>query len=768
MGLWESFLRGQPDGVDFARLPGGLQMHLSKTLKQETMVAPGTEGLPGSTYALKDMALDEVQAGLDRALVWLRRRVFLAPGQDGQVGPMPLSQRPTFAAPVYTSDPDPRWASHLGDPPGAYGYRQAQVVNGLQSFTKEEAGDTFRTIDKSYTWGKDPANYPWEIAEGVPENNRVYGRLVPILSQRFKLDAGTFNPYNVMVHYLVAYPSLRSGGTPENGLYPINVLLTRDLLVGPMGTYIDANQPLTGASLKAERLAIDKAIRAINALPNWSDAQGVDRGHYATDYDDLKSALEAQDIVVDTGGSYFNRGLGMLQLALAKSVHVTFPGDRSAYLPFQNPNVAYLTADPQDWDYSRNPAFNANIQGDISGFIYDHVKAARMEVLVNGIQNKAEEVDESAQALQRRLDDALGTTDPKARTPVMAQYNVSSKLYYGSVGKQRDPMDLWDCIAQKEDAAHPDRVTTNRDAIRLIATLRSLTQTIWSRDYQLDFYQTHLNPLVPRELWCISVLGGTQAELIGELLSADAPMDELDNRFVQFVPKNHATLEEDFPDPVTRQAHIASAAEAFKAQMKSEFIRLYAKLATLPVTLHTHSQGAIIAAVVQSRLGFVPATRKNLQGVVRGDVGVADKIDLVTYGGAANMYDWGPMKWYRSYTHHVNMNDAVAKLGMGDPFQRLLKGALLGTGGIGDLIGSVDDSASQIRLRPPQLLLDAWKNFHTVIYHPSSAGFLNIEEHNLTTGYVCNAHPDSSTLIPMSTPNKFEGKARCNDLQSIH
>jgi len=96
-----------------------------------------------------------------------------------------------------------------------------------------------------------------------------------------------------------------------------------------------------------------------------------------------------------------------------------------------------------------------------------------------------------------------------------------------------------------------------------------------------------------------------------------------------------------------------------------------------------------------------------------------------------------------------------------------LRGLLSGVAHFGDLVGLGGGTTGQIRIWPPQLLEDAWKNFHTVIYHSSSAGFLNIVEHNLTTGYVCNAHPDSSSLIPMSIPNKFEGMARCNDMQVI-
>jgi hypothetical protein len=504
-----------------------------------------------------------------------------------------------------------------------------------------------------------------------------------------------------------------------------------------------------------------------------ADERGPDLGHYASLYDKLESALKNQDIVAGLPRTYYNQGLGMLQLILAKDVHVTFPGSGTPYLPFQNPNVFFLTADPQDWGYSWNPSYNNNIQNDMREFVYSHVKAGRMEVLINGIQNLSEEVEESAQALQRRLDQTLNVSDDKGRTPVLAQYNVSSKLYYSSnldAFAWNFATDLDDCFAQKIATDTPNAVTKNNDSIRLIATLQALTQTLWSRDYQLLFYLEHKDPTLPQELWKISYEGaGVSVVNLAEVVSWDKPLENIDYPWIKYVPKYHKSLEEDFPDPDTRDSKIKTASDVFSSKLKDEFIRLYAKLSSIPVTLHAHSQGAIIASVVHSRLGSVPATRKNLQGLVQGMVSVADKIDLVTYGGAANMYNWGPAQRFRSYIHHVNVKDAVTMLGMGNPFASLLKPALARSASVGDFETMVESQSpdEQILVIPPDLLGQAWKTFHKVIYHGSSANSLNYDEHNFTNGYICNANPDPSTLTPLRVLNKFEGKLRCNDQQLI-
>jgi hypothetical protein len=252
-------------------------------------------------------------------------------------------------------------------------------------------------------------------------------------------------------------------------------------------------------------------------------------------------------------------------------------------------------------------------------------------------------------------------------------------------------------------------------------------------------------------------------QLLDSILLMDAPLVELGDTIV--VPKTYANFSDDFRDSPLRDIVIHRAGELFLDVLRNELDRLYDKLDSLPFTLHAHSQGGIIAAVAHSRLGTVLATRRSSVGREIGEVSVADKIDLISYGGGANMYDWGPIQRYKSYTHHVNQKDAVANLlGMGDPFQSYLKLPLFGFGLPGNLLArSASDHAGQIRLKAPRILKDAWANFHTVIYHESEAYIPNLKEHNFTRSYICNVAPDPSTLLSRDELNKFDGGKQCLD-----
>ena len=670
---------------------------------------------------------------------------------------MGFSRRPTLAAPAFSISPDPRWVGHQGDPYGAYGYRMAQLVNGLQSFSSAEAGENARSINFARNWGKDPGIFPDEVAQGIDSC------IMPILYQHWKTDATTYNPYNVAVNYLVAYPGLRSWGTPRNGRYPVNVLLTRDLLVGPMG--VSAN----GDKFQAQRKAIDDAIKGINELPNASQQDATQQASDIQYFNNLETALKSQDIVVDqsagvTSGGFFNQGLGILQLNLTNNLRIPVDGVLNAYTPFNSNDVTYITNDPKGWDYG-DADFSTNIMGDISTFVCGHMKAGRVDVYINGIQNLPDEVDRSAQALQTQIDKALNRSENGPHTPVIAQYNVSSKLYYGSVWSQHDKLDLGDSISDKEDCANPDRVTTNQDCIRLMATLNALFRILWSRDYQIAFYTQNCSASLPSEYWKVWKLSNSgEAHLVKDLLTMSNPFGELgDERFL-FVPKYHSTFEDDYPKGESQYTNLINANATFTQQMRDEITSLHDKLSTMPVTLHAHSQGAIISAVVQSRLGLlVNMTRETPSGTVESVVDLAKQIDLVTYGGAANMYDWGPNQRYKSYTHHVNAMDLITFLGMNDPFQLNLRAMLIASGAIGDAAKTQLDMLSNIRVIPPKELYDAWINFHTVIYHSSKAPIPNTVEHNMTNGYVGNAMSDSSTLTKALFPNKFNGKSRCMD-----
>jgi hypothetical protein len=524
-----------------------------------------------------------------------------------------------------------------------------------------------------------------------------------------------------------------------------------------------------GDKFQAERKAIDDSINALNTLPYVSDQNSEQQTSYDLYFSNLQNAIQNQYIIADqsagmTSGGFFNPGLGILQLILTKNLRIPIAGTMDAYTPFGSDHVAYITKDPQSWNYA-DPSFDLNVINTISPFIYNHVASGRIEVYINGIQNTPDEVDRSAQALQVQIDKVLHPNGSGPHTPVISQYNVSSKLYYGAIWSQHDPLDLGDCITNKEDCVNYDSVTTNQDSIRLMATLNALFRVIWDRSYQIYFYLKNCSSFLPSCYWKVMKINySVDAHLTNDLLEMSNPFGELQDDRYWFVPKYHSTFNDDYPTGDNQLTNICNADSVFTQQMQNEITRLYSSLSNMPVTLHAHSQGAIISAVVQSRLGLlVNATRESPNGEVQSVVDLAKQIDLVTYGGAANMYDWGPTQRYKSYTHHVNKNDLVALLGMNDPFQLTLRPMLKGPSAAGDEYQKLLGWLPGICLIPPKALFDAWTSFHKVIYHSSKAWGPNITEHNMTNGYVGNIMSNPSTLTPTLFPNKFNGKPRCID-----
>ena len=801
--------------ADFDSLPDTLALRLSKTPLLE--IPPGTVvdgnaiATTQGTYSLMDMRLDQVQQGLETALCNLRRRVYTAPGQDNtQSGAMPNPVRPTLSAPAQVQTTDGRAITLRGDPYGAYGYRMVQVVNAMQSFTEAEVGlDLSRVVDRPKRWAPDPGNFPSELDPSLSLDQQIAGRILPVLHQPFKVDANTYNPASPLVQHMVAYPKLRSWGHVENGqdngLYPVNILVTRDLLVGPMGVFLDTNHPLTGESLKAQRQRIDTAIAAINRLPNRSEVGSGGMAGYIDAYNFLMRTLAGQDIILDVGGSYWNTGLGMLQLLLCPNWHRLSAERTVPYHPFQNGHAAFLSANPADWNYTQNPDFFSNIRADISSFLLDpeHLKAGRVDVLVNGIQNKPEELDEAAQSLQRKLDGLRGPLNATGHVPVIATYNISAKMYVGHDWRPFNVLDCADLLQQKDDTANPNRRTSNKDSIRLMATLKALVQSVWSRDYQLAFYKAQVDPAIQREYWDVAggwdLHSGPAPKVVtrDQLLAFENPWIELMANHA-LVPKTLDTIEADFPVDheaekgaaqvhLEREALIQKALQTSRSTLYAEFLRLYDKLCKIKLTLHAHSQGGLLAAVAHTRLGEVTSTRLTPQGkdadtFAKGRVGVAQQIALVTYGSAANMYDWGPGAFYNSYTHHVNRRDLVPMaLGMADPFH-VFTGPLVPIVAQASntlrnpstLLGATAwglNSPLLLRATPPADLSRAWKENHTVIFHDSSAFWPNTVEHNMITGYMCNVEPDPATLTPMSWPlnyaTKLSGQPRCQDQGTI-
>lgn len=161
------------------------------------------------------------------------------------------------------------------------------------------------------------------------------------------------------------------------------------------------------------------------------------------------------------------------------------------------------------------------------------------------------------------------------------------------------------------------------------------------------------------------------------------------------------------------------------------------------------------SAVVHIRLGGLwnPDTQK------REDL--APHVKLVTYGGGANMIDWGPTPYFKGYTHHVNQMDPITLTGMNDPFQTgplypvymVVGPALLGRTGVKVVAG------------PRPELIQAWMRHHNVIYHKSSRWFLDLSfaEHNMIEGYICNSEQAFEQLKSTLVEKKYMGPPRCND-----
>jgi hypothetical protein len=189
------------------------------------------------------------------------------------------------------------------------------------------------------------------------------------------------------------------------------------------------------------------------------------------------------------------------------------------------------------------------------------------------------------------------------------------------------------------------------------------------------------------------------------------------------------------------------------------------------ITLHAHSQGAIIAAVAQTRTG-------NFLSVYLANAPVyepiAKRVDLVSYGGGANMLDWGTKSYFNSYLHQVNAKDAIAAVpGMGDPFQALIRSVALndhqipGGGVIGVPLSGlllINASGRNILKGPSEEVKAAYAAYHKVIHHSSPCTGLNVAEHNFANGYLCHVGQDPALLFFWPTRpfmNEWDGLPGC-------
>ena len=251
-------------------------------------------------------------------------------------------------------------------------------------------------------------------------------------------------------------------------------------------------------------------------------------------------------------------------------------------------------------------------------------------------------------------------------------------------------------------------------------------------------------------------------------------------------PKYSDRFEDDYPVPENnpqgqlfqmRLVIARQAAQDLKPNLKSALDTLRANYHGIRLTLHAHSQGAIVAAVAHNRLGEVPMTRvlepsdyNYDQDTPNLTVPVAKQFHFISYGGGANMLDWGPNKYFVDYTHHVNNRDLVAQaVGMGDPFQRgwLIQGVTT-LGALGQLEASSIPNFSQsvttgfqvgtnsllpvffdssqapyahefrILAGPTPSEVMAWRAYHRVIWHIADTGIVpGMKHHDFRQCYAC-------------------------------
>jgi len=166
---------------------------------------------------------------------------------------------------------------------------------------------------------------------------------------------------------------------------------------------------------------------------------------------------------------------------------------------------------------------------------------------------------------------------------------------------------------------------------------------------------------------------------------------------------------------------------------------------------------------------------------------VAAQFKFVSYGGGANMLDYGSTPYFASYAHHVNSLDPIAlTVGMIDPFQRspLVQGvnALLfvaqgafetlnatsfnlpkklvlrwnkGSVATDILENPLNPHRGKIATVPDPWEISAWAQYHRVIWHaPPTPGFPLPDYHTFWKAYVCNVGtedtaPGTSFPLPL-------------------
>ena len=511
------------------------------------------ESIKGA-FSLKDARLDVIQLYLDKVARGLREKKPLTQdlGYEADLQPEPSFERRTFFpwTPSLLAQAKADGLSSLlaGDGLGGFGYRTVALVNALQQFTPEEArcgvpagkDARGRNLNEMGTWAFDPAATSTDREPPKEEALKAYERLwriMPALRQCL-MDGNRFNPDAMYFHYLAAYPATRSAAAARGATYPINGLITRELVFGPSRQMQGwASSPAPSGllvTLGAQRQKIDDLLDAIRQI---KDPVG-EKTEMAGLFSELAGALEAQDIITtlsDKEKIFFNPGIGILQLALSKS-WIRFPGESPdvARPRSLNENQLFITEPPDSWNYVEDTDFNKTYYAKILAFLTDEKRdglvpgrqspsknwrAGRVDILINGVATGAGVLKDYMDHMQdgltlRETESGAPWTKPGAdgpkRSPFIVSYNVSRKLRQGSYGGPSGVINYFDAnemfgdwstpldpdhrIDQVDARKHDDWRMFNPDAIRLIGILRAVVQALRSDKFKSKYYLDQLSP----------------------------------------------------------------------------------------------------------------------------------------------------------------------------------------------------------------------------------------------------------------------------------
>lgn len=463
-----------------------------------------------------EVNLGNIQQGLDYILSMFRRRISKNVGGGGHTAmlqAMNMGSRETLS-----------WLKGTGDPLGVFGYQTSNIVNAIQGFeARFDPQGKPRDLDHPENWSIDPGLRPdirfdasyVEKFERDSYGEVVDSRIAPIIRTKFTIrdpQAGriTLNGENQFFHYYVSYPNLRR--LAKAGRYPINLLITRDLLAGSSGEAYDKSQlDASDANLDRPILMeentkrIAKVDAALTTLVNETRDAG-DEG-LSPDRADMLSAaciraMTTQRLLVDVDQTdLYNPGVGILQFLFKKDwkegiTTKTYQQGDYAFNPSYDEDLLWL-ADKTDPNQMWQPGnLDLKIHQKVADFLLNHIGKTpeRLDIMVNGSLNLAEHALDDGKSLLSQGRKLVGRDNGAL---VILPYNDTARSYNGRMGFS----EAWDDISDKRDVMlgmgqeYQDRRTKDPDTLRFIATLRSVVKVLWGSEYEQAWIQAHASDL---------------------------------------------------------------------------------------------------------------------------------------------------------------------------------------------------------------------------------------------------------------------------------